>query len=1782
MCYKGVLVGVGRRVCLAIALSCLTFLTQISSFAAGSVTLAWDASPDASAVGYRIYYGPASGVYTNSATVGNFTTATLNSLVEGATYFFAATAYNSLGEESLFSNEANYTVPVPSTNSQPTLNSISNVTINEDAGVQTVNLGGISSGSVSESQTLTVTAVSSNPSLIPNPAVNYISPNTAGSLIFTPTPNGSGSATITVTVNDGQAGNNTIVRTFSVTVSPVNDGPTLAALSSVTINEDAGAQAVSLSGISSGAANEAQTLTVTATSSNPSLIPNPSVSYASPNATGSLSFTPLANANGAATITVTVNDGQAVNNTVSQTFTVTVNPVNDAPTLTALGNLNIAEDSSLQTVNLAGIGAGAANESQTLTITATSSNPSLIPNPTVNYLSPNTTGALTFTPVASANGSATITVTVNDGQTANNTVTRTFTVNVSPVNHPPTLAAINGMTLTEDDGVQTVSLSGIGTGAANENQTLTITATSSNPSLIPNPTVSYSSPNATGSLSFTPAGNGNGSATITVTVNDGQAANNTVSQSFTVNVSPVNDAPTLNVLGNLNVAENSAQQTVNLSGIGSGAANESQTLTITATSSDPSVIPNPAVTYTSPSATGSLRFTPVAGANGNVTISVTVDDGQAANNTITRSFAVNVSEVNNAPTLAVLSNVTLSEDAGVQTVDLAGISTGASNELQTLTITASSSNPGLIPNPVVNYASPNATGSLTFTPAANSNGTATITVTVNDGQALNNTVSRTFTVAVNAVNDAPTLAAISNVTVNEDAGTQNVALGGISTGSPNESQTLTITATSSNPSLIPNPTVSYTSPGATGNLSFTPVANANGTATITVTVNDGQSANNTTVQTFTVTVNPVNDAPTMNAIANVSIPENAGQQMASLTGIGTGAANEADLLTITATSSNPSLVPDPTVNYASPNATGSLTFTPTANSSGNATITVTINDGQAANSTLVRTFSVNVNVGNIPPTLAAIANMTLSEDATAQTINLSGISSGSVNENQNLTVTATSSDPGLIPNPVVNYTSPNTTGSLSFTPTANSNGTATITVTVNDGHTVSNTVSRAFTVSVNPVNDAPNLSVIANVTINEDAGVQTVGISGIGAGAPNENQTLTVTATSSNPGLIPNPTVSYASPSTTGSLTFTPVANANGTATITVTVNDGQAANNTVLQVFTVTVNPVNDAPTLNNLSPLTIAENASQQTVNLSGLGAGAANETQTLTVTAVSSNPSLIPNPTVNYASPNSTGSLRFTPAANINGSATITVTVDDGQSANSSVTRTFAVTVTPVNSAPTISSIPNQTIPTGGSAGPIPFTIGDVETPASSLALTASSTSPALLPVANIILSGSGSNRMVTLTPVSGQNGTATVTLTVNDGAVTASTTFTVTVQQIGSLLSVTKVGQGTVTPDLNNTTLVVGQSYTVTATPATGYEFGGWTGSIVSSSPTLTFVMASNLVLQANFVATPYTAASATYNGLFNESDQVRLNSAGAFSFFVGTGGDYSGWVQLGFARYSFSGKLDLNLRSTNVISRYTGNPITVELQISQAGQAGGRVTDGTWSSVLSGGRSSGTSTNAGDYTVVIPGLVGDAQIPAGDGYATLHVAADGLATMNGKLADGTQFMQSAYVTDDGDWPLYVSLYSAKGAIVSWMTFANLTASDVSGDLVWIKQAGASATSYPAGFVSDTKVVGSLYTAPAASGKAVNLSGAVVSFSGGELPANFNNVVSVNAGSQVVNLSPNSLSFGITVTSGLFSGQVQDPANGVLHNFGGVVLQKQNAGYGLMTGVNASSRVVLAAP
>jgi len=102
----------------------------------------------------------------------------------------------------------------------------------------------------------------------------------------------------------------------------------------------------------------------------------------------------------------------------------------------------------------------------------------------------------------------------------------------------------------------------------------------------------------------------------------------------------------------------------------------------------------------------------------------------------------------------------------------------------------------------------------------------------------------------------------------------------------------------------------------------------------------------------------------------------------------------------------------------------------------------------------------------------------------------------------------------------------------------------------------------------------------------------------------------------------------------------------------------------------------------------------------------------------------------------------------------------------------TNSFVLTVNPVNDPPTISTITPKTVNEDTPIS-IPFTINDVDNPVYALTVTVGSSNPTLVPTANILPDGSGTNRIVTITPATNQSGTTTITLTVGDGSTTAST-------------------------------------------------------------------------------------------------------------------------------------------------------------------------------------------------------------------------------------------------------------------------------------------------------------------------------------------------------------------------------------------------------------------------
>jgi hypothetical protein len=178
---------------------------------------------------------------------------------------------------------------------------------------------------------------------------------------------------------------------------------------------------------------------------------------------------------------------------------------------------------------------------------------------------------------------------------------------------------------------------------------------------------------------------------------------------------------------------------------------------------------------------------------------------------------------------------------------------------------------------------------------------------------------------------------------------------------------------------------------------------------------------------------------------------------------------------------------------------------------------------------------------------------------------------------------------------------------------------------------------------------------------------------------------------------------------------------------------------------------------------------------VPLSGIGSGANNEAQQLTVSATSSHPHIVPDPQVNYVSPNGLGAVVIAPLPDTNGTAVITVSVSDGQALNGTSTQSFAVTVRAFNNPPAIVGLPERAVLQVLKPLQIIFTVMDAETPASALMVTAESTVPALLPNSNLLLTGIGNQRILTVTPVLGRTGLATVRIAVSDGEATVSWSF-----------------------------------------------------------------------------------------------------------------------------------------------------------------------------------------------------------------------------------------------------------------------------------------------------------------------------------------------------------------------------------------------------------------------
>jgi hypothetical protein len=151
------------------------------------------------------------------------------------------------------------------------------------------------------------------------------------------------------------------------------------------------------------------------------------------------------------------------------------------------------------------------------------------------------------------------------------------------------------------------------------------------------------------------------------------------------------------------------------------------------------------------------------------------------------------------------------------------------------------------------------------------------------------------------------------------------------------------------------------------------------------------------------------------------------------------------------------------------------------------------------------------------------------------------------------------------------------------------------------------------------------------------------------------------------------------------------------------------------------------------------------------------------------------LVPNVNIVFGGSDASRTVTITPASNQSGTSTITLTVADGNGATA--TDTLVLTV---NANPTISVMPDVKVSEDTATGTLVFTVGDAETTAGNLDVTASSSDQGVVADGDIILGGTGGSRTILITPVTDASGPTTITITVDDGdGGTASESFTLTV-------------------------------------------------------------------------------------------------------------------------------------------------------------------------------------------------------------------------------------------------------------------------------------------------------------------------------------------------------------------------------------------------------------------
>ena len=432
------------------------------------------------------------------------------------------------------------------------------------------------------------------------------------------------------------------------------------------------------------------------------------------------------------------------------------------------------------------------------------------------------------------------------------------------------------------------------------------------------------------------------------------------------------------------------------------------------------------------------------------------------------------------------------------------------------------------------------------------------------------------------------------------------------------------------------------------------------------------------------------------------------------------------------------------------NANGSFTFTPATDFTGTDSFTYRASDGTLPSNVATVTITVT-GVNDVP--VAAGDGFSTAED-TVLTVAAPGVL-GNDSDPDGDPLTA-----ALVTGPSHGSLTLNANGSFSYTPAADFAGSDSFTYRASDGILTSN--PGTVTISVTGVNDVP-VAAGDGFSTAEDT-VLTVAAPGVlGNDADPDGDPLTAA-------LVTGPSHGSLTLNANGSFSYTPAADFAGSDSFTYRASDGSLTSNPV--TVTISVTGVNDVPVAAG-DAFSTAEDTALTVAAPGVLGDDSDPDGDPLTA-------ALVTGPSHGSLTLNANGSFSYIPAADFAGSDSFSYRASDGILTSNPATVTL--TVTAVNDAPTVTVAAGGTCGTDDRSGTINLTVGDVDSAATSLALSASSSNSALLPNGNIAFAGGGATRAVTVRTVSGRTGTAVVTITVSDAQATS--TLQVTVRAGGS--------------------------------------------------------------------------------------------------------------------------------------------------------------------------------------------------------------------------------------------------------------------------------------------------------------------------------------------------------------------------------------------------------------